>query len=200
MAAGLWRRGALWAALLLLAAAQEPWRQLIQWENNGRLYSLLNSGAEFVPAGQERPAGNRLWLAGTAGTAGTAGSVRRQAPASGTVRGQARHPFGFGQVPPNWRDGPLGDSAGGQRRQAARGRQATATGSGVAVSSFAFASAGQPPFVAAGVATHGERHEGVPASRSAVGTAMGTAMGTGHRQRGDGAVCPAGTTRAAIPP
>ncbi|KAM4893456.1 lysyl oxidase homolog 1 [Sylvia borin] len=177
MPAGLWRRGALWAALLLLAAAQEPWRQLIQWENNGRLYSLLNSGAEFVPAGQERPAGSRLWLAGTAGTAGTGGSVRRQAPASGTVRGQARHPFGFGQVPPNWRDGPLGDG-GGQRRQAARGRQATS--SGVAVSSFAFASAsagqppfvaagvaGQPPFVAAGVAPHGERHEGVPASRSA---------------------------------
>ncbi|XP_038003509.1 lysyl oxidase homolog 1 [Motacilla alba alba] len=201
MAAGLWRRGALWAALLLLAAAQEPWRQLIQWENNGRLYSLLNSGAEFVPAGQERPAGSRLWLAGTAGTAG---SVRRQAPASGTVRGQARHPFGFGQVPPNWRDGALGDGAGGQRRQAARGRQAGAAASGVAVSSFAFASAGQPPFVAAGVAGQppfvaagvaphgGERPEGVPASRSAVaaGTGMGTGMGTGI---GTGMGTPMGT-------
>lgn len=28
-----------------------PWRQVIQWENNGRVFSLLNSGAEFVPAG-----------------------------------------------------------------------------------------------------------------------------------------------------
>ncbi|RMB94531.1 hypothetical protein DUI87_29343 [Hirundo rustica rustica] len=104
MAAGLWRRWALWAALLLpLAGAQEPWRQLIQWENNGRLYSLLNSGAEFVPARQERPAPSRLWLAGTGG------SVRRQAPASGTVRGQARHPFGFGQPRPFPED--FGDDA-----------------------------------------------------------------------------------------
>ncbi|XP_068059769.1 lysyl oxidase homolog 1 [Anomalospiza imberbis] len=185
-----WRRGcggagALWAALLLLAAAQEPWRQLIQWENNGRLYSLLNSGAEFVPAragaarGQPPVAGGHPRA--PRGQRGQPAASAARAPASGTVRGQARHPFGFGQVPPNWRDGPLGDGAGGQRRQAARGRQAGATASGVAVSSFAFASAGQPPFVAAGVASHGERPEGVPASRSAVavGTGMGTGMGTG---------------------
>ncbi len=32
-----------------------PWRQIDQWENNGRVFSLLNSGAEYVPArAQER--------------------------------------------------------------------------------------------------------------------------------------------------
>nr|AAH98243.1 Loxl1 protein [Mus musculus] len=30
------------------------WRQLIQWENNGQVYSLLNSGSEYVPAGPQR--------------------------------------------------------------------------------------------------------------------------------------------------
>ncbi|XP_071610700.1 lysyl oxidase homolog 1 [Heliangelus exortis] len=160
------RRGAwgLWAAVgwglcLLLAGGQEPagggqpWRQLIQWENNGRLYSLLNTGAEYVPAGQERPGGNRLLLAG--GTSGgTGGSVRRQAagvpsrPGSQTVRGQTRHPFGFGQVPDNWRQGPVGDSAAAQRlRTAARPRQPSSSSS----SSFAYAAAaavaaGQPPY------------------------------------------------------
>uniref|UniRef100_A0A8B9FZ85 Lysyl oxidase 1 n=1 Tax=Amazona collaria TaxID=241587 RepID=A0A8B9FZ85_9PSIT len=156
------RRGAwgLWAALgcglCLLAAGQQqagggqPWRQLIQWENNGRVYSLLNSGAEYVPAGQERPGGNRLLLAGA--VTGGAGSVRRQAPAvpprpgSETVRGQTRHPFGFGQVPDNWREGPVGDSTASQRvRPAGRSRQASSSSSSSS-SSFAFASAGQPAY------------------------------------------------------
>uniref|UniRef100_A0A8C8AYN2 protein-lysine 6-oxidase n=1 Tax=Otus sunia TaxID=257818 RepID=A0A8C8AYN2_9STRI len=154
------RRGAwgLWAALgcglCLLAGGQEqagggqPWRQLIQWENNGRVYSLLNTGAEYVPAGQERPGGNRLLLAGAV-TGGT-GSVRRQAPAvpprlgSETVRGQTRHPFGFGQVPENWREGPVGDTTASQRvRPAGRPRQSSSSSSS---SSFAYASVGQPPY------------------------------------------------------
>ncbi|KAM6246353.1 lysyl oxidase homolog 1 isoform 1-T1 [Spheniscus humboldti] len=156
------RRGAwgLWAALgcglCLLAGGQEqagggqPWRQLIQWENNGRVYSLLNTGAEYVPAGQERPGGNRLLLAG-AMTGGT-GSVRRQAPAvpprpgSETVRGQTRHPFGFGQVPENWREGPVGDSTASQRvRPAGRSRQPSSSSSSSS-SSFAYASVGQPAY------------------------------------------------------
>ncbi|XP_074012272.1 lysyl oxidase homolog 1 [Numenius arquata] len=156
------RRGAawgLWAALgwglCLLAGGQEqagggqPWRQLIQWENNGRLYSLLNTGAEYVPAGQERPGGNRLLLAGAV-TGGGTGSVRRQAPAapprpgSETVRGQTRHPFGFGQVPENWREGPVGDSTASQRlRPAGRSRQPSSSASS---SSFAYASVGQPTY------------------------------------------------------
>ncbi|XP_054693343.1 lysyl oxidase homolog 1 isoform X2 [Grus americana] len=154
------RRGAwgLWAALgcglCLLAGGQEqagggqPWRQLIQWENNGRVYSLLNTGAEYVPARQERPGGNRLLLAGE--VSGGTGNVRRQAPVvparpgSETVRGQTRHPFGFGQVPENWREGPVGDSTASQRvRPAGRSRQASSSSSS---SSFAYASVGQPAY------------------------------------------------------
>ncbi|XP_050165668.1 lysyl oxidase homolog 1 [Myiozetetes cayanensis] len=135
---GLW--AALGCGLCLLAGGQEPWRQLIQWENNGRVYSLLNSGAEYVPPGQERPPGSRLLLAGAAG------SVRRQAPGSGTVRGQARHPFGFGQVPENWREGPVGDGAAAQRRPPARARQPSSSAASASASSFAYASAGQPPY------------------------------------------------------
>ncbi|KAK2524585.1 Loxl1 [Columba guinea] len=152
---GAWR---LWAALgyglCLLAGGQEPagggqpWRQLIQWENNGRVYSLLNTGAEYVPAGQERPGGNRLMLAGA--VTGGAGNVRRQAPAvpprpgSETVRGQTRHPFGFGQVPENWREGPVGDSTASQRvRPAGRSRQPSSSSS---ASSFAYAAVGQPAY------------------------------------------------------
>ncbi|KAM6059006.1 lysyl oxidase homolog 1 [Chlamydotis macqueenii] len=141
---GLW--AALGCGLWLLAGGQEPWRQLIQWENNGRVYSLLNTGAEYVPAGQERPGGNRLLLAGATG--GGTGSVRRQAPAvpprpgSQTVRGQTRHPFGFGQVPENWREGPVGDSGASQRgRPAGRSRQSSSSSS-----AFAYASVGQPAY------------------------------------------------------
>uniref|UniRef100_A0A2K5HW78 protein-lysine 6-oxidase n=1 Tax=Colobus angolensis palliatus TaxID=336983 RepID=A0A2K5HW78_COLAP len=41
------------------------WRQLIQWENNGQVYSLLNSGSEYVPAGpQHSESSSRVLLAG----------------------------------------------------------------------------------------------------------------------------------------
>ncbi|XP_053934123.1 lysyl oxidase homolog 1 [Cuculus canorus] len=135
---GLW--AALGCGLCLLAGGQDqPWRQLIQWENNGRVYSLLHSGAEYEPAGHDRAAGSRVLLAG-------AGSVRRQAPGSGTVRGQTRHPFGFGQVPDNWRDGPVGDSSASQRlRAAGRSRQPSSSStSSSSSSSFAYASVAQP--------------------------------------------------------
>ncbi|KAK5624181.1 hypothetical protein CRENBAI_002487 [Crenichthys baileyi] len=85
-----------------------PWRQVIQWENNGQVFSLLNSGAEYVPAGagtQERAP--RVILSDPQPSRRRqGGNLRRQAPPRGsseTVRGQARHPFGFGQVPDNWR-------------------------------------------------------------------------------------------------
>lgn len=86
-----------------------PWRQVIQWENNGRTYSLLNSGAEYVPAGTEvRDRGPRVVVADANQRARRpqGGNVRRQAPvraSSETVRGNRRHPFGFGQVSENWR-------------------------------------------------------------------------------------------------
>uniref|UniRef100_A0A8C3AKJ9 protein-lysine 6-oxidase n=1 Tax=Cyclopterus lumpus TaxID=8103 RepID=A0A8C3AKJ9_CYCLU len=84
-------------------ASATPWRQVIQWENNGRLFRMLNSGAEYVPAGagaQDR--GPRVVVADTRPRSShrpQGGNVRRQAPPRGsseTVRGQARHPFGFG--------------------------------------------------------------------------------------------------------
>ncbi|CAL9701988.1 unnamed protein product [Knipowitschia caucasica] len=95
-----------------------PWRQLIQWENNGQVFSLLNSGAEYVPAGaNSQDRGPRVVVAdsGTRSTRRQGGNVRRQAPSRGssdTVRGQARHPFGFGQVPDNWRQTGTGTIQG----------------------------------------------------------------------------------------
>ncbi|XP_063046447.1 lysyl oxidase homolog 1 [Engraulis encrasicolus] len=104
------------------AAGQDPsnpWRQLIQWENNGRVFSLLNSGAEYVPARTpDHGAGHQVLLADAPrrNRRPQGGNVRRQAPARGgseTVRGQARHPFGFGQVPDNWRETSSGGTVGG---------------------------------------------------------------------------------------
>lgn len=103
-------------------SSDTPWRQVIQWENNGRMFSLLNSGAEYVPAGagvQDRAP--RVILADTrlrSPRRPQGGNVRRQAPSRGsseTVRGQARHPFGFGQVPDNWRQTSV--STGGSQFQ-----------------------------------------------------------------------------------
>uniref|UniRef100_G3PW57 protein-lysine 6-oxidase n=1 Tax=Gasterosteus aculeatus TaxID=69293 RepID=G3PW57_GASAC len=97
-----------------------PWRQVIQWENNGRLFSLLNSGAEYVPAGAgAQDGGPRVVVADARSSQRPQGNnVRRQAPPRGssdTVRGQARHPFGFGQVPDNWRQ--TAGSTGGTQFQ-----------------------------------------------------------------------------------
>ncbi|XP_026711807.1 lysyl oxidase homolog 1 [Athene cunicularia] len=67
-------------------------------------------------------------------------------PGSETVRGQTRHPFGFGQVPENWREGPVGDTTASQRvRPAGRSRQSSSSSSSSS-SSFAYASVGQPAY------------------------------------------------------
>ncbi|XP_029497269.2 lysyl oxidase homolog 1-like [Oncorhynchus nerka] len=110
--------GSGWAQAQDQAVGQDgaatPWRQMIQWENNGRRFSLLNSGAEYVPAGaQEQERSHRVVVADSRPRTPRrpqGGNVRRQAPSRGgseTVRGQARHPFGFGQVPNNWRQGSV---------------------------------------------------------------------------------------------
>uniref|UniRef100_UPI00398EAF54 lysyl oxidase homolog 1-like n=1 Tax=Pristiophorus japonicus TaxID=55135 RepID=UPI00398EAF54 len=122
-------------------ASDGRWRQMIQWENNGRVYSLLNSGSEYLPAGQAAPQSHpRVWLGGSSRNPSRAplrpaGTGRRQAPSqpgrvgSETVRGQTRHPFGFGQVPDNWRQGTFGDPSNTHRyippspRQDSRQRQ-----------------------------------------------------------------------------
>lgn len=130
-----------------------PWRQVIQWENNGRRFSLLNSGAEYVPAGsQAQDTGPRVVFADSRPRTPRrhqGGNVRRQAPSRGsseTIRGQARHPFGFGQVPDNWRQTP--GRTGGTRFQSSsstRFRQPS-TGSSSSSSSFASSSYNGPPF------------------------------------------------------
>ncbi|KAI4058657.1 lysyl oxidase like 1 [Homo sapiens] len=127
------------------------WRQLIQWENNGQVYSLLNSGSEYVPAGPQRSeSSSRVLLAGApqAQQRRSHGSPRRrQAPSlplpgrvgSDTVRGQARHPFGFGQVPDNWREVAVGDSTGMALARTSVSQQRHG-GSASSVSASAFAS------------------------------------------------------------
>ncbi|XP_044306493.1 lysyl oxidase homolog 1 [Varanus komodoensis] len=159
----------LWALLLLSALlpvhGQYPqgsdaeggrWRQMIQWENNGRLYSLLNSGSEYVPAAPVRADSARVMLADAAPGQGrrVPGNMRRQAPTlparagSDTIRGQTRHPFGFGQVPDNWRDGATGHgSATAARSRTPTARQRQLGAASAASSSFSHASFGQlyPP-------------------------------------------------------
>ncbi|XP_015453148.1 lysyl oxidase homolog 1 [Pteropus alecto] len=164
-----WQLGALvWGACLcVLVHGQQAqpgqgsdpgrWRQLIQWENNGQVYSLLNSGSEYVPAGAQRAEGSsRVLLAGAPQTPrrrSQGGPRRRQAPSlplplpgrvgSDTVRGQARHPFGFGQVPDNWREVAVGDSTGMARARTSVSQHGGSTSS---VSASAFATTyRQPP-------------------------------------------------------
>ena len=118
-----------------------PWRQVIQWENNGRVFSLLNSGAEYVPArsGAQDRAPRVVVADSPPRSSGRpqGGNVRRQAPSRGsseTVRGQARHPFGFGQVPDNWRL-TAGNTGGSQFQGSSASRFRPSTGSSSSSSS-----------------------------------------------------------------
>ncbi|KAM7015211.1 lysyl oxidase homolog 1 [Tautogolabrus adspersus] len=127
-------------------ASATPWRQVIQWENNGRVFSLLNSGAEYVPAGaRAQDRGPRVVVADSRSRSSRrpqGGNVRRQAPSRGsseTVRGQARHPFGFGQVPDNWRQS-AGSTGGGQFQGSSSARFRPSTGSSSSSSSSSFSS------------------------------------------------------------
>ncbi|CAN9506742.1 unnamed protein product [Ophioblennius macclurei] len=129
-------------------SASTPWRQVIQWENNGRLFSLLNSGAEYVPAGVgTQESAPRVVVADSRPRSARrpqGGNVRRQAPSRGsseTVRGQARHPFGFGQVPDNWRQtsGSTGSSQF-QGSSSTRFRPSTGSSSSSSSSSSSFSS------------------------------------------------------------
>lgn len=121
-------------------SSDTTWRQVIQWENNGRMFSLLNSGAEYVPAGAVQDRVPRVVLADTrlrSPRRPQGGNVRRQAPSRGsseTVRGQARHPFGFGQVPDNWRQ-TSGSTGGSQFQGSSSTRFRPSTGSSSSSSS-----------------------------------------------------------------
>lgn len=118
-----------------------PWRQVIQWENNGRLFSLMNSGAEYVPARTgAQDGGPRVVVADSRPRSPRrpqGGNVRRQAPSRGsseTIRGQARHPFGFGQVPDNWRQ-TSGGTGGSQFQRSSSTHFRPSTGSSSSSSS-----------------------------------------------------------------
>ncbi|MGH0115245.1 UNVERIFIED_CONTAM: hypothetical protein FKN15_006673 [Acipenser sinensis] len=143
-------RTLLGLSCILAANGQEeppdsnPWRQMIQWENNGRVYSLLNSGSEYLPAGQDRRHRNPQVLVGDTSRSSwrTQGNTRRQAPStpsrgtSETIRGQTRHPFGFGQVPENWRQG--GDASSQFRPSSTSRLRQTGSSSSSSSSSSSF--------------------------------------------------------------
>uniref|UniRef100_G3T4W9 protein-lysine 6-oxidase n=1 Tax=Loxodonta africana TaxID=9785 RepID=G3T4W9_LOXAF len=136
----------------------ERWRQLIQWENDGQVYSLLNSSSEYVPAephGAE--SSSRVLLAGApqASQQRRHGSPRRrQTPSfplperigSDTVRGQARHPFGFSQVPDNWREVAVGDSTGMARARTSVSQQRHGGSASASASAFATTYRQSPSF------------------------------------------------------
>ncbi|XP_056268255.1 lysyl oxidase homolog 1 isoform X2 [Pseudoliparis swirei] len=133
-----------------LDTAATPWGQVIQWENNGRLFRMLNSGAEYVPAGagaQDR--GPRVVVADSRPRSSHRPlrvNVRRQAPPRGsseTVRGQARHPFGFGQVPDNWRQTAGG--TGGSPFQGSSGTHFRPSAGSSSSSSSSFSSSSYVP-------------------------------------------------------
>uniref|UniRef100_UPI00358F05DE protein-lysine 6-oxidase-like n=1 Tax=Myxine glutinosa TaxID=7769 RepID=UPI00358F05DE len=45
--------------------SSSTWRQLIQWESNGQVYSLLNSGPQYLPPGESPGSrSSTLWLGG----------------------------------------------------------------------------------------------------------------------------------------
>lgn len=154
--------GSATAQSLASDTSSQPWRQMIQWENNGRVFSLLNSGAEYVPARAQTPEtdhNHRVLLADSPRRSRrpNGGNVRRQAPSrsgSETVRGQARHPFGFGQVPDNWRQGipSTGDGTGtgtATRRfqsPSTGTRYRPSTGTSSSSSSFSQSSYNLPPY------------------------------------------------------
>ncbi|XP_078422842.1 protein-lysine 6-oxidase [Cetorhinus maximus] len=55
------------------SSAAAPWRQRIQWRNNGRVYSLLSLGSEYQPP-QGSSGSNSLFLLSDSDTNSTAGS------------------------------------------------------------------------------------------------------------------------------
>ncbi|KAM8973384.1 lysyl oxidase homolog 1 isoform 3-T3 [Pelodytes ibericus] len=129
------------ALAVVLGQDGAGWGQMIQWEESGRRYRLLNSGSEYQAAG-DGTGSTRVVLDGGRG-GGT--DLRRQAPSlprtsSQTVRGNTRHPFGFGQVPDSWRGG--GEATGTGRFVASAG----GGGGGRVRQSTSQNSVGQSPF------------------------------------------------------
>ncbi|XP_051512951.1 lysyl oxidase homolog 1-like [Myxocyprinus asiaticus] len=170
-----------------------PWRQMIQWENNGRVYSLLNSGTEYVPArAQERDRNHRVFLADAPNRRSQGGNVRRQAPSRGsseTVRGQARHPFGFGQVPDNWRQGTAGtgETSRFQSFPSSRFRPSSGSSSSSSSSSSSFNIQSYPQYPLPQQPSYGSPHDsGLDRSYEPPFRGTGYSTGTGGGFTGGG--------------
>ncbi|KAI1889533.1 hypothetical protein AGOR_G00163850 [Albula goreensis] len=185
-----------------------PWRQMIQWENNGRVFSLLNSGAEYLPArgGHERTQSHRVLLADSQPRTPRrpqSSNVRRQAPSRSSpdapVRSQSRYSYGYGQLPDGWRQGGTGAANGARRYQSsssARIRPGSSSSSSSSSSSFSSSFSGpsypqypfprQPSYAAPSyeaAVPEGRGYE-TPAQRPSSG---GGGFG-GRRYTGDGSI------------
>ncbi|XP_048359176.1 protein-lysine 6-oxidase isoform X1 [Sphaerodactylus townsendi] len=100
-----------WSCLLWLPAGGQPqrnppplppaaWRQRIQWENNGQVYSLLSLGAQYQPPrrrhGQELAQGGHVLLLRGNSSSPRRAQVVPPAATSPTRRPEARHWFQAG--------------------------------------------------------------------------------------------------------
>ncbi|XP_030423053.1 protein-lysine 6-oxidase isoform X2 [Gopherus evgoodei] len=103
--------------------APAAWRQRIQWENNGQVYSLLSLASQYQPPRRRQAAAagspilllrnNATALRGAAAAAAAAEAGAAQPPAGAASRGSgARHWFQAGYQPPP-------GSTAGQRSQGA---------------------------------------------------------------------------------
>ncbi|NWU71099.1 LYOX oxidase, partial [Pterocles burchelli] len=115
------------------------WRQRIQWENNGQVYSLLSLGSQYQPPRRRQAAeaaGSPILLLRNNGTLPRGAAARAPAaaqpqpqPAAGQGSSGARHWFQAGYQAPSG-----GRAAGGQRSQGAAATSAAAGASGSASS------------------------------------------------------------------
>ncbi|NXF37638.1 LYOX oxidase, partial [Nyctibius bracteatus] len=128
------------------------WRQRIQWENNGQVYSLLSLGSQYQPPRRRQAAeaaGSPILLLRNNGTLsrGASAAAAQPQPAAGS-RGSsgARHWFQAGYQAPSG-----GRAAAGQRSQGA----ATPAAAGAARSPSSGPSAPTSP--AGGTGTDGDR-------------------------------------------
>ncbi|XP_067424798.1 protein-lysine 6-oxidase isoform X3 [Emydura macquarii macquarii] len=104
--------------------APAAWRQRIQWENNGQVYSLLSLASQYQPARRRQAAASPILLLRNNATAprGAAAAAAAEAgadqpPAGAAGRGSgARHWFQAGYQPP-----PPGGSAGQRSQEATSG-------------------------------------------------------------------------------
>lgn len=71
------------------------WRQRIQWQNNGQVYSLFSTGSEYQPPAQSR-AQSRVFLSSRNGSGRRSSSVRAQSATGSTSAGrQTREPTSY---------------------------------------------------------------------------------------------------------